>query len=72
MRNAGRLKSLVWWLFILASIALSVWSYYAFIEPRVEQITNIYQTTIAPLQGAGTGIQDILKNFNKTSSTTAQ
>ena len=59
MRNASRFKSFMWWLVVLISIGVSVWSYYTFVEPRVQQIQNIYQTNIGPLQGA----YDFIKNF---------
>ena len=72
MRNAGRIKSLMWWVVVVLSIGVSVWSYYAFVEPRVQQIENIYQTNIAPLQGASGNILNFFKNFSASSSTPAQ
>ena len=72
MRSAGRIKSLLWWVAIIASIALTYWSYVVYIQPRVSQIENFYTTTVTPLQGASGGIQDFLKNFNKPATTTAQ
>jgi hypothetical protein len=69
MRNAGRLKSFAWWLFVVASIGVSVWSYFTFIAPRIEQIKNIYETNIAPLQGAQNSILGFLKNFNPATTT---
>jgi len=72
MRNASRIKSLFWWILVLASIGVSVWSYYAFIEPRIQQIENIYQTNKAPLQGTSSNILSFLKNFNASTSTPTQ
>jgi len=52
MRNAGRLKSIFWLVVFLGSVAISIYSYFFFVAPRIQQITTFYQTNIAPLQGA--------------------
>lgn len=71
MRRSVRLKSLLWAVFVIASIGLSVWGYYTYVEPRVEQVKNIYQTNIAPLEGAQNSILGFLKNWGGASTTPA-
>ncbi len=71
MRTAGRLKSLFWLLVFLVSTGASVYAYYFFLGPRIEQIKNIYQTDIAPLQGASGNVINFFKGQN-ASSTRAQ
>jgi len=72
LRNGGRIKSLFWLVVFIVSILATVYSYYYFVAPRVEQIKNIYETNILPLQNGGSGIMDFLKNFNKPASTTGE
>ena len=69
MRNAGRLKSLFWLVVFLGSIAISVYSYYFFVAPRIQQITNFYETNIAPLQGASDQFMKLLQGNQGSSST---
>ena len=70
MRNAGRLKSIVWWVLILISIALTYWSYAIYIQPRIGTIENFYRTTVVPLQGAQSGFTNFIKNFGQPAATT--
>ncbi len=69
MRAASRLKSIFWLLIFFLSVGSSIYTYFYFIEPRIQQIKTVYETNIAPLQGASRGIQDFLKNFSPASST---
>ena len=70
MRTGARVKSFFWLLVFAASIASSIYSYYYFIAPRINQIKNIYETNVAPLQGAGSAISDFMKKFGGTATTT--
>ncbi len=63
MRNGARLKSFFWLAVIAVSLGSSVYSYFYFIQPRLNEIKNFYQTTVVPLQGAGSSINDLLKSL---------
>ncbi len=69
MRRASRLKSLFWFLIFCLSIGSSVYTYFYFIEPRINQIKAVYQKDVMPLQSASGNFLDFLKNFGNASST---
>ena len=66
MRSAGRLKSFFWIIVFLASTAVSLYTYFYFVAPRIEQIKTIYQTNIAPIQNSGSSVFDFFKSFGST------
>jgi hypothetical protein len=70
MRTTSRLKSLFWVVIFLVSTGASVYAYYYFLGPRVEQIKKIYQTDIAPLQGASSDILNFFKGGSATNTKT--
>jgi hypothetical protein len=70
MRTSSRLKSLFWIIVFLASTGASVYAYYIFLEPRIEQIKNLYETTVVPLQGAGSNISHFFNSGNSSATTT--
>jgi len=70
MRNGGRIKSLFWLIVFVASILASVYSYYYFVAPRIEQVINIYETNVLPLQSGLGGIMNFIQNFNQNPATT--
>lgn len=63
MRNGARARSIFFLLLVALSIGSSVYSYYYFVAPRLTEIKNFYQTTVVPLQGAGSSINDLLKSL---------
>jgi hypothetical protein len=69
MQRASRLKSLFWFIVLCLSIGTSVYTYFYFFQPRIEQIKTIYQKDIAPLQSASGNFIDFIKNFGNASST---
>jgi hypothetical protein len=69
MRRADRLKSLIWWALILVSVGISVWSYYTFVEPRVNQIKSVYQQNVGMAESIQKTFNDFLKGVGIASST---
>jgi len=72
MRRTARLKSLFWFLIFCLSIGSSIYTYYYFIEPRVNQIKEVYQKDISPLQGASSAIAGFIKSLGTTTPQTGQ
>jgi hypothetical protein len=72
MRAASRLKSLFWFLILCLSIGSSIYTYFYFVEPRINQIKKVYETNIGPLQETTNNISNFLKNFQGTTTTPTQ
>lgn len=72
LRRTSRLKSIFWLLIFCLSVGSSLYTYFYFIEPRINQIKTIYQKDVAPLQNASGGILDFFKNFGSSTSTKPQ
>lgn len=70
MRRASRLKSLFWFLIFCLSIGSSIYTYFYFIEPRINQIKAVYQKDISPLQGLLQNAQNFFKSPAASSTNT--
>ncbi len=72
MRSASRLKSILWSSLLLVSIGASVYSYYYYVAPRIEQIKTFYQKDIAPLRESGGITQFFQKMFAQQAAQQSQ
>jgi hypothetical protein len=70
MRNAGRIKSLLMFALLAIGIGLSLYSYFYFVAPRIEQIQSAYEQNIGPIQSMWEKINGFI-NASPTSTPSA-
>ncbi len=69
MRASERMRSLMWWLFVLISVGLSVWSYFTFVAPRIEQIMGFYNQNAGQAQSIWENVGNFFKNMPGATTT---